>query len=70
MLRLLGSILIEQNDEWVVSRNPISKESLKKALALRAREQTRGGANRAREGRLNIEQSQSNQWQFTSLVGT
>ena len=35
VLRLLGSILIEQNDEWAVSRNPISKESLKKALALR-----------------------------------
>ena len=35
VLRLLGCILIEQNDEWAVSRNLISKESLKKALALR-----------------------------------
>lgn len=35
VLRLLGSILIEQNDEWAVSRSLISKESIKKALALR-----------------------------------
>jgi transposase-like protein len=35
VLRLLGSILIEQNDEWAVSRNLISQESIKKALALR-----------------------------------
>ena len=35
VLRLLGCILIEQNDEWAVSRNLISKESLKKAFAMR-----------------------------------
>jgi transposase-like protein len=35
VLRLLGCILIEQNDEWAVSRNLIGKESLKKALAMR-----------------------------------
>ena len=35
VLRLLGSILIEQNDEWAVSRSLIGKESIKKALALR-----------------------------------
>ena len=35
VLRLLGSILIEQNDEWAVSGNLISQESIKKALALR-----------------------------------
>lgn len=35
VLRLLGSTLVEQNDEWIVSRSLYSQESLKKALALR-----------------------------------
>jgi putative transposase len=35
VLRLLGSILIEQNDEWATTRGKMSQESLKKALALR-----------------------------------
>ena len=39
VLRLLGCILIEQNDEWAVSRNLISQESIKKALALRPESQ-------------------------------
>ena len=41
MIRLVGALLIEQNDEWLVSRRYLSAESM--ALILQDADLERGG---------------------------